>query len=182
MFLQASVILLTGGGSASGGCAWSGGHLLGGVPGPTRVLLQEVPGPGGGVCPWRCLVETPPVQPLLRAVRIILECILVEFIQFLLDSHRAIAVHGKCLMYHPWKLTMSLRVSVWTSHYLYRIRPHTLLFPRAMRRCRSLWTRCYEIVFPPQRTLQSLDRQTSRQLQQISKCEEFQFSFTRDEI
>ena len=34
--------------------------------------------PGGaGLVPGGCLVENPPVRPLLRAVRILLECILV---------------------------------------------------------------------------------------------------------
>ena len=50
-----------------GMCAWSGGVPgLGGVPGP------------GGVCSWGgwCLVENP-LRLLLRAVRILLECILV---------------------------------------------------------------------------------------------------------
>ena len=58
MFLQVSVILLTEG-----------------VPGPWGGLLREGGGsaPGGG-----CLVETPLGRPLLRAVRILLECILVD--------------------------------------------------------------------------------------------------------
>ena len=52
----------------------------GGVPAPRRV-----PGPGGcvaglgggGLLPVGCLVEIPPGWPLLRAIRILLECILV---------------------------------------------------------------------------------------------------------
>ena len=70
------------GGSAWGGVPGSGGLLLrclvrgGVVPGPEGGV---VPGPEGGV--WSqggCLVETPPGQPLLRAVRMLLECILVK--------------------------------------------------------------------------------------------------------
>ena len=45
----------------------------GGVPAPGGVPgLEGVPGRGG------CLVETPPGRPLLRAVRILPECILVS--------------------------------------------------------------------------------------------------------
>ena len=56
MFLQASVILLTGGG------AWSRGLVLGGGVCSRGVL------PGG---------DLPPGRPLLRVVHILLECILV---------------------------------------------------------------------------------------------------------
>ena len=63
----------------SGGGAWSRGCLVLGVPGLGRHLLQGGSAPGvsglGG-----CLVETPapiPHRLLLRAVRILLECILV---------------------------------------------------------------------------------------------------------
>ena len=55
------------------GGAWSPGGVPGpggwGVPGPGG---WGVPGPGGGVC------ADPPRWLLLRAVRILLECILVE--------------------------------------------------------------------------------------------------------
>ena len=36
-----------------------------------------MPAPGGVPAPGGCLVENPPGRPLLRAVRILLECILV---------------------------------------------------------------------------------------------------------
>ena len=52
--------------------AWSWGCLVQGVPGPR----WGVPGPGGAW--WR-----PPKRLLLRAVRILLECILVVTIAFL---------------------------------------------------------------------------------------------------
>ena len=51
-----------------GGCLVSGGCL---VPG------GWVPGLGGVSGPRGCLVETPLQRPLLQAVRILLECILV---------------------------------------------------------------------------------------------------------
>ena len=57
IFSQASVILSAGGVPGPGGCAWSGG-----VPGPGGMV------PGGN----------PPGRLLLRAVRILLECILVS--------------------------------------------------------------------------------------------------------
>ena len=44
-------------------------------------LVRGVPGLGGSA-PEGCLVETPPGQLLLRAVRILLECILVVCINF----------------------------------------------------------------------------------------------------
>ena len=53
-----------------GGCLIWGGVPGLGVPGP-RGSCSGGPGPGG------CLVETPR-QPLLQAVRILLECILVS--------------------------------------------------------------------------------------------------------
>ena len=76
IFLQASVILAKGEGGAcfrgvcSGGvCAWSWGGLL---PGGCLLL-------GGRLLPGGCLVEPPPPgRPLLRVVRILLECILVS--------------------------------------------------------------------------------------------------------
>ena len=64
-----SRILFTGGSGPGGGGAWSGG---GGVPGPRGDAW-----PRGG-----CLVETPPGRLLLRAVRILLECILVKNISW----------------------------------------------------------------------------------------------------
>ena len=65
----------------SGGClapggegsAWSGG----GVPGNGRGCLV----PGG--VPGRVCVETPPWRLLLRAVRILLECILILMLYFI---------------------------------------------------------------------------------------------------
>ena len=51
-----------------GGVLLPGGCL---IPGGSAPRGGGVPGPGG------CLVETPPGRPLLRAVRILLECILV---------------------------------------------------------------------------------------------------------
>ena len=57
---------------AGGGCACSlGVSGLGGIPAPGG---GWVPAPGGG----GCLVETPPRRLLLRAVCILLECILVK--------------------------------------------------------------------------------------------------------
>ena len=62
IFSQASVILLTGGSACSGGA------------GP-----EGVSGPGGLPAPRGGLVETPPSGwPLLWAVRILLECLLVH--------------------------------------------------------------------------------------------------------
>ena len=56
MFLQVSVILLTGWGAWSRGGAWLQGCLIWGVPGP-----RGVPGPGGClVLGGGCLVESPP--------------------------------------------------------------------------------------------------------------------------
>ena len=54
-----------------GGCLVPGGSAPGGVPGLGGCLVP------GDVCSGGCLVETPPGRPLLRAVRILLECILV---------------------------------------------------------------------------------------------------------
>ena len=75
-----------------------GGCLVGGMPGPGGLLWGDAcsggmpaprgPARGGGACsqgcllwwggaPRGCLMETPPGWPLLRAVRIPLECILV---------------------------------------------------------------------------------------------------------
>ena len=58
-----------------------------GLPGPRGCLVLGVPGPGGCLVPGLrvpgpggCLVETPPGRLLLRVVRILLECILVEYI------------------------------------------------------------------------------------------------------
>ena len=58
------------GGCAIPACLAAGGLLPGGVPGP------GVPGPGG-VCSGGVPGGDPPGRPLLRAVRILLECILV---------------------------------------------------------------------------------------------------------
>ena len=55
------------GGSRPGGRAWSWGVWSWGVSGP------------GGLLPGGCLVETPPGRLLLRAVRMLLECILVTY-------------------------------------------------------------------------------------------------------
>ena len=69
--LQASVILLTGGGAILGpggsdekGGSAPGGYLLWGVPAPDGgcLLLGGACYPGGG---WGCLVETPLGRPLL---------------------------------------------------------------------------------------------------------------------
>ena len=80
MFLQVSVILLTGG--EQRGCLLPGGVCFGGCLLPRGCLLLGVPAPRGGsapggVCPWGGLVETPRGWLLLRAVRTLLECILV---------------------------------------------------------------------------------------------------------
>ena len=88
IFSQTSVILLTGGGASSGGgCFLLGGCFLQGgcfLPGagcflPGGVVLP----PFGGVLPlgdassWGGPGGDPPGRLLLRAVRILLECILV---------------------------------------------------------------------------------------------------------
>ena len=66
------------GGSAWGGCSWSGGvSASGGVPGPGG-SAPWVPGPGGGCGPREGAWRRPPGQLLLRAVRMLLECILVK--------------------------------------------------------------------------------------------------------
>ena len=77
IFSQASVILLTGGCLLWG--VWSRvGACSGRVSGPRGcLLLGGVPAPGGSA-PEGCLVEIPPGRPLLRVVRILLECILVN--------------------------------------------------------------------------------------------------------
>ena len=86
MFLHVSVILSTGGVPGPRGCLVpggvpgpKGGSGPGGVPGAGGCLAwgEGRPGPGG------CLVETLSPPPpsgwlLLRAVRILLECILVS--------------------------------------------------------------------------------------------------------
>ena len=60
-----------------------GGASSRGVSGPRRFLVMGdvwsrggLLGRGGGLVPGGCLVETPPGQLLLRAVRILLECFL----------------------------------------------------------------------------------------------------------
>ena len=107
IFSQASVILLTGGVPAQGG-------LIGGVSAP-----------GGSGPRGRCLLPRcvpggdPPGQPLLRAVRILLECILVQ-------------VDFCCTVQSPWscKKVVSSVVSVtcWQTrlcdHYPGCIGPH----------------------------------------------------------
>ena len=83
MFLQVSVILFTGWVPGPRGCLVrgvvpgpGGGCLvLGLVPGP-----RGVPGSRGGAWSGGCLVEIPPGRLLLRAVRILLECILVHIV------------------------------------------------------------------------------------------------------
>ena len=61
-------------------CSWGGGGL---VPGGCLIWggawSREVAGPSWGLLPGGCLAETPPGRLLLRVVRILLECILVEF-------------------------------------------------------------------------------------------------------
>ena len=71
-----------------------------------RGLLPGVPGPGGSAPRWGglvpggsapggwCLVETPPRQPLLRMVRILLECILVVLYVWSLSLtvHRSLVI------------------------------------------------------------------------------------------
>ena len=74
MILQVSVILLRGKVCSGGGCAPGG--VLQGVPGPREFCLGGVPGPRGVPVPGGPGGD-PPGRPLLRAVRILLECILV---------------------------------------------------------------------------------------------------------
>ena len=73
-----------------GGCLVPGGSgprgcLVWGVPGPGGCLLQGVPAPGGcllvggGSGPGGAWWRPPPRRPLLWAVHILLECILVYF-------------------------------------------------------------------------------------------------------
>ena len=62
-----------GGVSGPGGCLVLGGACSGGVPGPGGCLLWGVPAPRG--CAW----WRSPGRLLPRAVRILLECILVLF-------------------------------------------------------------------------------------------------------
>ena len=91
MFLQVSMILLTGGGGVRGvpgpGGAWSRGRMpglggclvLGGAWSRGGCLVPGgVPGPGGLVF-QHALRQTPSWErrPLLRTVRILLECILI---------------------------------------------------------------------------------------------------------
>ena len=69
--------LLRGGGESAQRCLLLGVSALGGVS-----ALREGVWSGecllpGVVCSWGGLVETPPGWPLLRVVRILLECILV---------------------------------------------------------------------------------------------------------
>ena len=57
---------------------WSwGGSGPGGIWSQGGAWSRGMPGPGGVPGPEGCLVETPPGRLLLRAVRILLECILV---------------------------------------------------------------------------------------------------------
>ena len=93
MFLHVCVILFTGGllsqhalQQVSGGgdipaCIAGGiaACLAAGLPGGVCCRGALLGGsPPGGLFPGGCLVETPPRQLLLRAVRILLECILVS--------------------------------------------------------------------------------------------------------
>ena len=70
------MILLTGGGACSGGCMVLGGHGHGGC------MVLGVNGPGGawsgGQGPGGAGGDPLPRRLLLRAVRILLECILVS--------------------------------------------------------------------------------------------------------
>ena len=92
--LHLSVILSMGGSGPGGGCLVQGGDWSWKVPGPRMCLVWGVPGPrgepglggswsagclvGGGAWSGGCLVETPPGRLPLRAVRMLLECILVS--------------------------------------------------------------------------------------------------------
>ena len=90
-----SVCLSTGGVPAPGGCLLLGGAWSWGVPGPGSAWSRErVPGPEGlvqegawswGTCSWGGAWWRPP-RLLLRAVRILLECILVNFDTFESDD------------------------------------------------------------------------------------------------
>ena len=76
MFLQVSDSVHRGGACswgvpAPGEGVWSGGCLLWGC------LVRGVPAPRGGACSGGVPGEDPPRRLLLRAVRILLECILV---------------------------------------------------------------------------------------------------------
>ena len=80
IFLHLFVILFTGDVPGPGGClvpgggAWSGGLMV-----PGGCLVLGVPGPGGcEPAPGGVPGGDPPGRLLLRAVRILLECILVS--------------------------------------------------------------------------------------------------------
>ena len=77
IFSQAYVILFTGGGSAwsVGGSAWSWG-----LHGPGGCEWSQRGAWSGGCLVWGDLVQIPPGWLLLRATRILLECILVAHI------------------------------------------------------------------------------------------------------
>ena len=84
IFSHASVILSTGGRVCSRGCLLPGWSLLWGCLVLGDVCSRGLSGPGGCLVlggylvPGGCPVETPSGWLLLRAVRILLECILVS--------------------------------------------------------------------------------------------------------
>ena len=82
MFLHLSVILFTGWGVHDRGCAWQGVCMAGGVHG--RGSINGMGGMHGrghvwqvGKCGRGCVHVWQERRPLLRMVRILLECILV---------------------------------------------------------------------------------------------------------
>ena len=77
--------LLLGDAWSRGGSTPGGGACSQGVPGLGDLLPGGVPGPGGRGLLRGCLVETPR-RVLLRAVRILLECIPVFFL-FSINGH-----------------------------------------------------------------------------------------------
>ena len=88
MFLQVSVILFTGGLPAPGGCLFQGGLVQGGACSRGSGLGGSGLGGAcsGGFWSWGVPGGDPPGQLLLRAVRILLECILVFEIHFVIDA------------------------------------------------------------------------------------------------
>ena len=109
---QASVILLTGGVPAPGG----GGCLLLGVG-----LLWGDACSGGGACSGGSAHGgvpggDPPGRPLLRAVRILLECILVVFVVcqpvFLLLFEKAMVNDRFVSGFYP-KLVLTMGIGMW---------------------------------------------------------------------
>ena len=113
-----SVCLSTGGVPAPGGCLLLGGAWSWGMPGPGSAWSRErVPGPeglvqegawSGGTCSWGGTWWRPP-RLLLRAVRILLECILVFF--FLNSTLTLSKAMTECVIISQYLLPINVRGS-----------------------------------------------------------------------